>query len=115
MDKLSSYIDYQFCNRKVEKSRYLNHLRDTYEYADDRILKLIACPVFECETKCINNLLKTLKFIEENFMFSISIIDMIVKVKRIFIFKNTSLRPAFGRSRLVRRAYFFVREFNDKL
>uniref|UniRef100_A0A0K0EX31 RNA-directed DNA polymerase-like protein n=1 Tax=Strongyloides venezuelensis TaxID=75913 RepID=A0A0K0EX31_STRVS len=81
MDKLSSNVDYQFCNRKVKKSRYLNDLRDTHEYADDRILKLIACPVFECETKCINNLLKTLKFIRKKFMFFISIIDVIVKGK----------------------------------
>uniref|UniRef100_A0A0K0G5K0 Transposase n=1 Tax=Strongyloides venezuelensis TaxID=75913 RepID=A0A0K0G5K0_STRVS len=51
MDKLSSYAGYKFCNRKVKKSRYLNHLRDTHKYADDRILKLIAYPVFESETK----------------------------------------------------------------
>uniref|UniRef100_A0A0K0FIQ0 DNA-directed RNA polymerase n=1 Tax=Strongyloides venezuelensis TaxID=75913 RepID=A0A0K0FIQ0_STRVS len=51
MDKLSSNVNCQFCDRKVEKSRCLDRLRDTHEYADDRILKLIACPVFECETK----------------------------------------------------------------
>uniref|UniRef100_A0A0K0EWU9 C2H2-type domain-containing protein n=1 Tax=Strongyloides venezuelensis TaxID=75913 RepID=A0A0K0EWU9_STRVS len=51
MDKLSSNVDCQFCNRKVEKSRYLDHLRDTHEYADDRFLKVIVCPVFECKTR----------------------------------------------------------------
>uniref|UniRef100_A0A0K0FG51 C2H2-type domain-containing protein n=1 Tax=Strongyloides venezuelensis TaxID=75913 RepID=A0A0K0FG51_STRVS len=39
MDKLSSDVDCQFCNRKVEKSRYLDHLRDTHEYTLDRFLK----------------------------------------------------------------------------
>uniref|UniRef100_A0A0K0FBU5 C2H2-type domain-containing protein n=1 Tax=Strongyloides venezuelensis TaxID=75913 RepID=A0A0K0FBU5_STRVS len=51
MDKLSSNVDCQFCNRKVEKSRYLYDLRDTHEYADDRFLKVIVCSVFECKTK----------------------------------------------------------------
>uniref|UniRef100_A0A0K0FRU3 Retrotrans_gag domain-containing protein n=1 Tax=Strongyloides venezuelensis TaxID=75913 RepID=A0A0K0FRU3_STRVS len=51
IDKLSSNIDYQFCNRKVEKLRYLDHLRDTHEYEDDRFLKVIVCPVFKCKTK----------------------------------------------------------------
>uniref|UniRef100_A0A0K0G5P9 FLYWCH-type domain-containing protein n=1 Tax=Strongyloides venezuelensis TaxID=75913 RepID=A0A0K0G5P9_STRVS len=70
MNKLSSNVDYQFCNRKVKKSKYWDHLKDTHKYADDRYLKVIVCPVFECKTK----------------------------EKTIFIFKNTSLRPAFGRS-----------------
>uniref|UniRef100_A0A0K0G6B3 Transposase n=1 Tax=Strongyloides venezuelensis TaxID=75913 RepID=A0A0K0G6B3_STRVS len=42
MDKLSSNVDYQFCNRKVKTSRYWDHLRDTHDYADDRFLKLFA-------------------------------------------------------------------------
>uniref|UniRef100_A0A0K0FPE6 Reverse transcriptase domain-containing protein n=1 Tax=Strongyloides venezuelensis TaxID=75913 RepID=A0A0K0FPE6_STRVS len=51
MDELSSNVDCQFCNRKVEKSRYLDDLRDTYKYVDDRFLKVIVCSVFECKTK----------------------------------------------------------------
>uniref|UniRef100_A0A0K0FTG2 C2H2-type domain-containing protein n=1 Tax=Strongyloides venezuelensis TaxID=75913 RepID=A0A0K0FTG2_STRVS len=51
MDKLNSNVDCQFCNRKFKKSKYLDHLRDTHEYSDDRFLKVIVCFVFECKTK----------------------------------------------------------------
>uniref|UniRef100_A0A0K0FB92 PDDEXK_1 domain-containing protein n=1 Tax=Strongyloides venezuelensis TaxID=75913 RepID=A0A0K0FB92_STRVS len=51
MDKVSSNVDCQFCNRKVEKSRYLDYLRDSDKYADNRFLKVGVCPVFECKTK----------------------------------------------------------------
>uniref|UniRef100_A0A0K0F568 DZF domain-containing protein n=1 Tax=Strongyloides venezuelensis TaxID=75913 RepID=A0A0K0F568_STRVS len=51
MNKLSSYVNYQSCNVKVEQSKYLDHLRNTHKYVDDRFLKVIVYPVFECKTK----------------------------------------------------------------
>uniref|UniRef100_A0A0K0G649 C2H2-type domain-containing protein n=1 Tax=Strongyloides venezuelensis TaxID=75913 RepID=A0A0K0G649_STRVS len=67
MDKISSNVDCQFCNKKVEKSRYLDHLKDTHEYADDRCLKVIVCPVFECKTKGKQYSFKNFKFHFLNF------------------------------------------------
>uniref|UniRef100_A0A0K0FJJ8 Reverse transcriptase domain-containing protein n=1 Tax=Strongyloides venezuelensis TaxID=75913 RepID=A0A0K0FJJ8_STRVS len=48
--------------KKLEKSKYLDHLRDTHEYADDRFLKVIVCPVFECKTKEILSRLQNAGF-----------------------------------------------------
>uniref|UniRef100_A0A0N5C5Z8 C2H2-type domain-containing protein n=1 Tax=Strongyloides papillosus TaxID=174720 RepID=A0A0N5C5Z8_STREA len=54
MNKLNSNVECQFCGRKIERSGYLDHLKDMHEYTDDKFLKKIVCPL--PEYSCINGI-----------------------------------------------------------